>query len=87
LLDRVQDHQRRRPERSPSPWLGRPRPGKARHPAEHRPAFREKVKWRTGSEGRISSLKRGSDQDWWHPGRPNLDRTGHFRTQLGRDRV
>jgi IS5 family transposase len=35
------------------------RPGKARQAAERRPAFRRTVKWRTDSEGRISSLKRG----------------------------
>jgi transposase, IS5 family len=34
------------------------KPGKARQAAEHRPAFRKIVKWRTGCEGRISSLKR-----------------------------
>jgi IS5 family transposase len=37
-----------------------PRKGKPtldRRAAEHRPAFRRTVKWRTGSEGRISSLK------------------------------
>jgi IS5 family transposase len=39
------------------------RPGKARQLAEHRPAFRKIVKWRTGSEGRISSLKRGYGWD------------------------
>jgi len=38
-------------------------PGKARQAAEHRPAFRKTVKWRTGSEGRISSLKRGYGWD------------------------
>jgi IS5 family transposase len=37
------------------------KPGKARQAAEHRPAFRKHVKWRTGSEGRISSLKRATD--------------------------
>ena len=30
---------------------------------EHRPAFRKHVKWRTGGEGRISSLKRGYGWD------------------------
>ena len=48
------------------PRKGRPgkaRPGKARQAAEHRPAFRKTVKWRTGSEGRISSLKRGYGWD------------------------
>ncbi|SNR83274.1 ISNCY family transposase [Blastococcus mobilis] len=34
-------------------------PGKARQSVEHRPAFRKTIKWRTGCEGRISSLKRG----------------------------
>jgi IS5 family transposase len=33
-------------------------PGKARQAVEHSPGFRELVKWRTGSEGRISYLKR-----------------------------
>jgi transposase, IS5 family len=39
------------------------KPGKARQATEHRPAFRRTVKWRTGSEGRISSLKRGYGWD------------------------
>ena len=39
------------------------KPGKARQAKEHRPAFRKNVKWRTGSEGRISSLKRGYGWD------------------------
>jgi transposase, IS5 family len=39
------------------------KPGKARQAAEHRPAFRRTVKWRTGSEGRISTLKRGYGWD------------------------
>jgi len=34
------------------------KPGRARQVGEHRPAFRKTVKWRTGSEGRISSLTR-----------------------------
>ena len=34
------------------------KPGKARQAREHRPAFRRTVKWRTGSEARISTLKR-----------------------------
>ena len=34
------------------------KPGKTRQAAEHRPAFRRAIKWRTGSEGRISTLKR-----------------------------
>jgi transposase, IS5 family len=39
------------------------KPGKDRQAAEHRPAFRRTVKWRTGSEGRISTLKRGYGWD------------------------
>jgi IS5 family transposase len=34
------------------------KPTSARRELEHRRAFREKVKWRTGSEGRINHLKR-----------------------------
>ncbi|MEN4476504.1 ISNCY family transposase [Mycolicibacterium cosmeticum] len=34
------------------------KPGAARREFEHRRAFRDKVKWRTGSEGRINHLKR-----------------------------
>jgi IS5 family transposase len=34
------------------------KPGAARREFEHRRAFREKIKWRTGSEGRINHLKR-----------------------------
>jgi IS5 family transposase len=34
------------------------KPGAARREVEHRRAFREKVKWRTGSEGRINHIKR-----------------------------
>ena len=33
-------------------------PGAARRKFEHRRSFRDKVKWRTGSEGRINHLKR-----------------------------
>ena len=33
-------------------------PGAARREFEHRRAFRDKVKWRTGSEGRINHIKR-----------------------------
>jgi len=39
------------------------RPGAARQQAEHRRAFRRTVKWRTGCEGRISTLKRGYGWD------------------------
>jgi transposase, IS5 family len=34
------------------------KPGPARREFEHRRAFRDKIKWRTGSEGRINHLKR-----------------------------
>ena len=34
------------------------RPGAARREFEHRKAFRTKIKWRTGCEGRINHLKR-----------------------------
>src|SRR6478672_3519437 len=34
------------------------KPSAARREVEHRRAFREKVKWRTGSEGRINHMKR-----------------------------
>ena len=39
------------------------KPGQARRAQEHRPAFRRTIKWRTGSEGRISTLKRGYGWD------------------------
>jgi transposase, IS5 family len=54
------------------------KPGKARQAAEHRPAFRRTVKWRTGSEGRISTLKRGYGWD-----RTRLDGTEGARTWTG----
>ena len=54
------------------------RPGKARQAIEHRRAFRRTVKWRTGCEGRISSLKRGYGWD-----RTRLDRTEGARTWTG----
>jgi transposase, IS5 family len=54
------------------------KPGKARQAAGHRPAFRRTVKWRTGSEGRISSLKRGYGWD-----RTRLDGTEGARTWTG----
>ena len=34
------------------------KPGAARREFEHRRAFRDKIKWRTGSEGRINHLIR-----------------------------
>jgi IS5 family transposase len=54
------------------------KPGKARQAAERRPAFRRTVKWRTGSEGRISTLKR---QYGWD--RTRLDGTQGARTWTG----
>jgi IS5 family transposase len=41
----------------------RGRPNKPRQAVEHRRAFRRHVKWRTGCEGRISTLKRGYGWD------------------------
>jgi len=54
------------------------KPGKGRQAVEHRPAFRRTVKWRTGSEGRISSLKRGYGWD-----RTRLDGTEGARIWTG----
>ena len=54
------------------------KPGKARQAAEHRPAFRRTVKWRTGSEGRISILKRGYGWD-----RTRIDSTEGARIWAG----
>jgi transposase, IS5 family len=54
------------------------KPGKARQAAEHRPAFRRAVKWRTGSEGRISALKRQYSWD-----RTRIDGTEGARTWAG----
>ncbi len=54
------------------------KPGKTRQAAEHRPAFRRAIKWRTGSEGRISTLKR---QYGWD--RTRLDGTEGARTWTG----
>jgi IS5 family transposase len=54
------------------------RPGKARQAAERRPAFRRAVKWRTGCEGRISTLKR--QYGWDHT---RLDGAEGARTWAG----
>jgi transposase, IS5 family len=54
------------------------KPGKARQAAERRPAFRRDVRWRTGSEGRISTLKRGYGWD-----RTRLDNLQGARTWTG----
>ena len=53
-------------------------PGKTRQHAEHRPAFRRTIKWRTGCEGRISTLKRGYGWD-----RTRLDGTEGARIWTG----
>ena len=53
-------------------------PGKARQQVEHRPAFRRTIKWRTGCEGRISTLKRGYGWD-----RTRLDGTEGARIWTG----
>jgi len=39
------------------------KPSAVRRAEEHRPAFRRTIKWRTGCEGRISTLKRGYGWD------------------------
>jgi transposase, IS5 family len=65
------------------------RPGKARQALEHRPAFRRTVKWRTGSEARISTLKRQYGWDCTRLDHLNgariLDRTGDPGPQPGQD--
>jgi IS5 family transposase len=54
------------------------KPSQARRAVEHRPAFRRTVKWRTGSEGRISTLKR---QYGWD--RTRIDTTEGARIWAG----
>ena len=54
------------------------RPGKARQAEEHRRAFRRTIKWRTGIEGRISTLKRGYGWD-----RTRIDATEGARIWTG----
>ncbi|MGH3554010.1 MAG: ISNCY family transposase [Mycobacterium sp.] len=54
------------------------KPGAARREFEHRRAFRDKVKWRTGSEGRINHLKRSYG---WN--RTELTGIGGARTWCG----
>ena len=58
------------------PRKGRPSP--ARRAEEHRKAFRRNIKWRTGSEGRISDLKRGYGWD-----RTRIDGTKGARIWTG----
>ena len=54
------------------------KPGKARRAEEHRRAFRRTIKWRTGCEGRISTLKRGYGWD-----RTRIDGTEGARIWTG----
>lgn len=54
------------------------KPSAARRAEEHRKAFRRTVKWRTGSEGRISHLKRGYGWD-----RTRIDTTQGARIWTG----
>jgi len=54
------------------------KPGKARQAVERRQAFRRTVKWRTGCEGRISTLKRGYGWD-----RTRIDGTEGARIWTG----
>ena len=54
------------------------KPSEARRAEEHRKAFRRTVKWRTGCEGRISSLKRGYGWD-----RSRIDGTEGARIWTG----
>jgi IS5 family transposase len=54
------------------------KPGVARQAEEHRRAFRRNIKWRTGIEGRISTLKRGYGWD-----RTRIDTTEGARIWTG----
>ncbi len=54
------------------------KPSQARRAVEHRPAFRRTIKWRTGCEGRISTLKRGYGWD-----RTRIDNTEGARIWAG----
>ena len=54
------------------------KPTKARQTLEHRRAFRRTIKWRTGSEGRISTLKRGYGWD-----RSRIDGTEGVKIWVG----
>ncbi len=54
------------------------KPSQARRAIEHRPAFRRTIKWRTGCEGRISTLKRGYGWD-----RTRIDNTEGARIWTG----
>jgi IS5 family transposase len=54
------------------------KPGVARQAEEHRRSFRKHIKWRTGIEGRISTLKRGYGWD-----RARIDTTEGARIWTG----
>jgi len=54
------------------------KPGQARQAEEHRRAFRRTIKWRNGSEGGISTLKRGYGWD-----RTRIDGTEGARIWTG----
>ena len=54
------------------------KPSAARRAQEHRPAFRRTIKWRTGCEGRISTLKPGYGWD-----RTRIDGTEGARIWAG----
>lgn len=54
------------------------RPGKARQADERQRTFRRHVKWRTGCEGRIATLKRGYGWD-----RSRIDTTEGARILTG----
>ena len=56
----------------------RGKPTQARRAEEHRKTFRRTVKWRIGSEGRISYLKRGFGWD-----RTRIDGTEGARIWTG----
>jgi transposase, IS5 family len=64
------------------------RPNAARRALEHQPAFRKMVRWRTGSEGRVSCLKRDfgllpTRIDG--PRHPDMVRSRHLRPQPRQD--
>ena len=66
----------------------RSKPGAARREFEHRQAFRNKIKWRTGSEGRSttsSEATAGTHRTHRHRGCPNLVRTRRLCPQPGQD--
>lgn len=58
--------------------LRKGKPSAERRKVEHRPAFRRTIKWRTGCEGRISTVKRGYGWD-----RTRIDGTEGARIWTG----